>query len=251
MSDSPKTDPAKTDLVIALDAPDAAAAEALMQKLEGLPVVYKVGLELFLGVDKRWVRDLTSAGKRVFLDLKLHDIPNTVAQASVQAARLGVEFLSIHLAGGSRMFDEVDRAMSEALAAGVAGIKPRILGISVLTSFKEEEWRANVAHLAHLDSIRPIEEAVLHFSDMAQSHPAVSGMVCSPREVAAVKARNPGLYLMVPGIRYEGQAANDQARVMTPREARLAGASAIVVGRPITLAEDPRRMAEAMMKDLA
>ncbi len=250
-TDSPKTDPANADLVIALDAPDAPAAEGLMRKLEGLPVVYKVGLELFLGVDKSWIRGLTSAGKRVFLDLKLHDIPNTVAQASVQAARLGVEFLSIHLAGGSRMFDEVDRAMSEALATGAIGVRPRILGISVLTSFCEEEWRANVAHLAHLDSVRPIEEAVLHFSDLAQSHPAIDGMVCSPREVMAVRARNPGLYLMVPGIRFEGQAANDQARVMTPKEARDAGASAIVVGRPITRAEDPRRMAEMILKELS
>jgi len=240
-----------TDLVIALDADSSSRAEALMQKLSGLPVVYKVGLELFLGVEKAWVKNLTSSGKRVFLDLKLHDIPNTVAQASVQAARLGVEFLSIHLAGGSRMFDEVERALTEALASRSVGLKPKILGISVLTSFSEEEWRANVAHLAQLPSVRPIEEAVLHFSDLARSHPGIHGMVCSPQEAASVKARNPELYLMVPGIRFEGQSSDDQSRVMTPAQARRAGATAIVVGRPITRAEDPRRMAEMILKDLS
>lgn len=242
---------AGTDLVVAIDAPDAVRAEALIQELSGLPVVYKVGLELFLGVEKSWVKSLASGGRRVFLDLKLHDIPNTVAQASVQAAKLGVEFLSIHLAGGTRMFDEVERALTEALATGAIEVKPKILGISVLTSFNEEEWRANVAHLAALPSIRPIEEAVLHFSDMARSHPGIQGMVCSPREVATVKARNPELSLVVPGIRFEGQRVDDQSRVMTPAEARKAGASAIVVGRPITRADDPRRMAEMILKDLS
>jgi orotidine-5'-phosphate decarboxylase len=240
-----------TDLVVALDAPDAATAGELIEKLSGLPVVYKVGLELFLGIEKSWVKTLTAGGKRVFLDLKLHDIPNTVAQASVQAARLGVEFLSIHLSGGSRMFDEVERALTETLATGSIGVKPKVLGISVLTSFSEEEWRANVAHFAPLPSIRSIEEAVLHFSDLARSHPGIHGMVCSPREALPVKTRNPELYLMVPGIRFEGQGRDDQSRVMTPSEARKAGASAIVVGRPITRAEDPRRMVEMILKDLS
>ena len=169
-------------IILALDVDTADEALGWARRLRGRVGTCKVGLQLYLRDGQKVLSGLASLGVPVFLDLKFHDIPNTVAQASVQAARLGVEFLSIHLAGGSRMFDEVDRAMSEALATGAIGVRPRILGISVLTSFCEEEWRANVAHLAHLDSVRPIEEAVLHFSDLAQSHPAIGGMVCSPQD---------------------------------------------------------------------
>jgi orotidine-5'-phosphate decarboxylase len=238
------------DLVVALDFPERAPAEALIEKLSGLPVVYKVGLELFIASDPAWVKSLTAAGKRVFLDLKLHDIPNTVAMASIQAAKLGVEFLTVHLSGGSRMLDEIDFRMKDALDSGLIRRRPKILGVSVLTSFQEEEWSANVSHVSKLSGIRTIEESVVRYSDLASLNPCVDGMVCSPKEVAAVRAKYPELFLMIPGIRMAGGNLNDQKRVMTPSEAKAAGASAIVVGRPITESRDPRGAALEILKEI-
>jgi orotidine-5'-phosphate decarboxylase len=239
-----------TELVVALDFNERGEAEALMEKLEGLPVVYKVGLELFLSVGPSWVQTLTSVGQRVFLDLKFHDIPNTVAQAVVQAAKTGAEFTTVHLSGGSRMLDEIDLKLTEALAAGEILARPKVLGVSVLTSFHEEEWIAQVSHVAKLSGVRSIEDSVQHFASLAEEHPAVQGMVCSPKEVERVRLKRPHLYLMVPGIRPEGTPTHDQSRVMTPREAKLAGASAIVVGRPITKAPDPRAATLAILGEI-
>ena len=232
-----------TELVVALDYSDPKKAEALIEKLKGLRVVYKVGLELYLAAGSQWVHALVARGERIFLDLKFHDIPNTVAQAALQAAGLGVEFLTVHLSGGKRMLDEINARLGQP--------RPKVLGVSVLTSFAEEEWVANVSHMAKISGVRPIEETVLHFADLAAQHPGVQGMVCSPKEIEPVRLKYPDLYLMVPGIRMEGEALQDQKRVMTPALARQAGANAIVVGRPITLAADPRAAAEAILKELA
>ncbi len=240
----------KTELVVALDFSERSEAEQLMEKLEGLPVIYKVGLELFLATGASWVQTLCSLGHRVFLDLKFHDIPNTAAQAVVQGAKTGAEFITVHLSGGRRMLDEIDLKLSEALAGGQIGSRPKILGVSVLTSFHEEEWIANVSHMAKISGVRPISDSVQHFASLAHDHPAVQGMVCSPKEIMIVRTKHPQLFLMVPGIRPEGAPAHDQSRVMTPKEAREAGASAVVVGRPITRAQDPRAAAMAILGDL-
>lgn len=239
-----------TDLVVALDFSERSEAEQLMEKLEGLPVIYKIGLELFLSTGASWVQTLCSLGHRVFLDLKFHDIPNTVAQAVVQGAKTGAEFITVHLSGGRRMLDEIDLKLSEALASGQISSRPNILGVSVLTSFHEEEWIANVSHMAKITGVRQISDSVQHFASLAHDHPAVQGMVCSPKEIALVRTKHPHLFLMVPGIRPEGAPAHDQSRVMTPKEAREAGASAVVVGRPITRAEDPRAMTLAILGEL-
>ncbi|NDG85951.1 MAG: orotidine-5'-phosphate decarboxylase [Proteobacteria bacterium] len=240
-----------TELVVALDYSEPKKAEALIEKLKGLPVIYKVGLELYLAADSQWVRGLTSRGERIFLDLKFHDIPNTVAQAVIRAAGLGVEFVTVHLSGGKRMLDEIDARLGEAMNVGAIRSRPKVLGVSVLTSFAEEDWVANVSHMAKLSGLRSIEETVVHFADLASQHPGVQGMVCSPKEVEPVRTKYPDLYLMIPGIRMEGESHQDQKRVMTPASARKAGANAIVVGRSITLASDPRAAAEAILKELA
>lgn len=240
----------RTELVVALDFSERSEAEQLIEKLEGLPVIYKVGLELFLATGAAWIQTLCSLGHRVFLDLKFHDIPNTVAQAVVQGARTGAEFITVHLSGGRRMLDEIDLKLAEALAAGTIDSRPNILGVSVLTSFHEERWIAHVSHMAKISGVRTISDSVQHFASLAHDHPAVQGMVCSPKEVELVRTKHPHLYLMVPGIRPDGSPAYDQSRIMTPKAAREAGASAVVVGRPITRAEDPRAMALAILGDL-
>jgi len=221
-----------------------------MDELHGLPVIYKIGLELFLSSDAQWIQAITASGERVFLDLKFHDIPNTVAQAAVRASKLGVEFMTVHLSGGKRMLDEIDIRLQEAMITGEILNRPKILGVSVLTSFLEEEWVANVSRMAKLTGVRTIQDTVLHFADLAHSHPAIQGMVCSPKEIEAVRFKYPELYLMIPGIRMDGSPLNDQARVRTPAQAAKAGASAIVVGRPITQSENPRKITETYLKEL-
>ena len=240
----------RTDLVVALDFKLKEQAQVLMESLTGLPVIYKVGLELFLSAGPEWVKSLTAKGTRIFLDLKFHDIPNTVGMAVLQASQLGAEFTTVHLLGGKQMLDEILTKQKEASQAGEAKFQSKVLGVSVLTSFKEEDWIANVSHVAKLSSVRSIEESVMRFATLANDHPVVSGMVCSPKEIDPIRLKYPELYLMVPGIRPEGFAANDQSRVMTPRDASNLGASAIVVGRPIIQAENPRKVAEEIIKDL-
>lgn len=127
----------------------------------------------------------------------------------------------------------------------------RILGISVLTSFKEEDWISNTSLIAKLGAARSIHDSVLHYSTVAHDHPAIGGMVCSPLEVQEIKKKYPELYLMVPGIRPKNYQKDDQERVMTPQDAASAGASAIVMGRPITQSENPRLVVEQILKDLS
>ncbi|MBU6153990.1 MAG: orotidine-5'-phosphate decarboxylase [Bdellovibrionales bacterium] len=240
-----------TELVVALDYSDRKSAEILMDELHGLPIIYKIGLELFMSVDAQWIQAITASGERVFLDLKFHDIPNTVSQAAVRASKLGAEFLTVHLAGGKRMLDELDIRLQEAMIAGEITRRPKILGVSVLTSFLEEEWVANVSRMAKLTGVRTIQDTVNHFADLAHSHPAIQGMVCSPKEIETVRFKYPELYLMIPGVRMEGSALHDQARVMTPSQAMKAGASAIVVGRPISRSENPRKIVEDYLREIS
>lgn len=148
------------------------------------------------------------------------------------------------------MLDEIDRRLQEAISSGELVQKPRVLGVSVLTSFKEEDWVANVSHMAKVSAVRTIEETVMHFATLANDHPAIQGMVCSPLEIESIRAKYPDLYLMVPGIRPEGTHAQDQSRVMTPAQAMAKGASAIVVGRSITMSENPRQVVETILKEI-
>lgn len=233
-----------TELAVALDFDRVSEAESMIEVLSGLPVIFKVGLELFTVAGPEWVRGLTSRGCRVFLDLKLHDIPNTVTKAILQIDRMGVEFTTIHLVGGRKMLDQIHRELP-------ASSNLKILGISVLTSFSEEEWVSNTELMAQTGSARGVHESVMRFAELANEHAAISGMVCSPHEIQAIRKTHPELYLMVPGIRPEGSEKNDQERVMTSAEASRAGASAIVVGRPIIRSANPRKTAERILEDLS
>jgi orotidine-5'-phosphate decarboxylase len=225
-----------TELIVALDTPTAVAAEKLLDQLEGLPVIYKVGLELFVSEGPKWVTQrLTSRGFRVFLDLKLHDIPNTVAKAVESAGRLGVELLTVHLAGGRKMLE----------AALAVPRRPKLLGVTVLTSFDEAGWGEVATAVSAIPA--STTTSVRGFFSLAESV-GMDGVVCSTRELPLLERP---LFAVVPGIRPAGSSAQDQGRVATPREAAQAGARAIVVGRPITQAPDPRAAAHAVLAELS
>ncbi|MBU2574664.1 MAG: orotidine-5'-phosphate decarboxylase [Elusimicrobia bacterium] len=222
----------KTRLMIALDAPDLKTARALLEKLKGLPVFYKVGSSLFTLEGPAAVDLAHEYGGKVFLDLKLHDIPNTVKNAVENAAKLGVYSISLHLSGGAEM------------VRAAAGIKkrPELWGITVLTSF-------DAGSFARVGFKGSINETIFNLADLGVKS-GIDGIVCSPREAAAVRKRfGPGIKVITPGIRL-GQACDDQKRAMTPKEAARAGADFIVVGRPVLTARDPARTAAAILKEI-
>lgn len=234
-----------TELIVALDHPTPERALACVEALRGLPLLLKVGSELFLAAGPEFVRRLTGEGARVFLDLKFHDIPHTVAKAARQAADLGVELFTTHLAGGPEMY----RAIRSEWAELPAGRRPpRILGVTVLTSFSTGVWGEVCETLT--GHARSPEASVLALAAKARAWGA-DGVVCSPHELVGIRARDPDLLTVVPGIRPAGADAQDQARVMTPGDAARAGATMIVVGRPITGASDPRAAAHAVLSELA
>jgi orotidine-5'-phosphate decarboxylase len=212
-------------LALALDLDDLAAAVALADRLHPWFGVVKVGLELFTAAGPAAVEKLTRSDRRVFLDLKLHDIPTTVGKAARQVGRLGVGYVTLHAAGGVEML----RAGVEGLVAGAAdaglAARPVALGVTVLTS--DPDASAFPARLA------------------AATEGGCGGVVCSVRELPAVKER-PRLIAVVPGIRLPGGATHDQARVGSPAEAIAAGADLLVVGRAVTAADDPEAAAAAL-----
>jgi orotidine-5'-phosphate decarboxylase len=202
-----------------------AAAHALVERLGASADFYKVGLQLYTAEGPRVVEWLRGAGKRVFLDLKLHDIPNTVRGAAQSAASLGVELLTVHAVGGAPML----RAAVEG-AGGSTGI----LAVTVLTSMTQGDLEASRGH-----TVESVGVEVLRLAGLA-AQAGAHGIVCAGTEVSAVRAvHGEALRTLVPGIRLGGAPAHDQARVMTPREAAKAGASYVVIGRTVTAADDP------------
>jgi orotidine-5'-phosphate decarboxylase len=237
---SAQTAPPKTTqdrLIVALDFPDAAAALACVDQLTGSVSWFKVGLELYLASGESVVRELKKRGHSVFLDLKLHDIPNTAAAAVRSLARLEPDLLTVHAAGG--------RAMLNAAAEAVRGLPhpPRLLAVTVLTS-------VDAASLAETGVPAAPVEQVLRLARLA-AECGIEGMVCSPAEVAALHSALPKALLVTPGIRPAGSDAGDQKRIATPQFALAAGASMLVIGRPITAAPDPKAAAQAILSDMA
>ncbi|MGC9291174.1 MAG: orotidine-5'-phosphate decarboxylase [Acidobacteriaceae bacterium] len=233
--DTPR--PVSDRLIVALDFPSADAALALARQLQGTCRWMKVGLELYLSAGSRVIDDLREQGFSVFLDLKLHDIPNTVAGAVRAAARAGTSLLTVHAVGGPAML----RAAAE--AAAEAKDPPHLLAVTVLTSMDAAELSAiGIAHT-------PAEQ-VLRLAQMATAS-GISGLVCSPQEVGLLRHElGEGPLLVTPGIRPAGSAANDQKRMASPGAAMLAGASYLVVGRPITQADDPAQAARQFVDEI-
>ena len=243
-----KTDLARERLIVALDVPTAAAAEVLLNRLDGACQWFKVGLELFTAAGPAVLEPLAARGHSVFLDLKFHDIPNTVAGAVRSAAAWGVRMITIHAAGGPAML-----ATAKAALDGVAN-PPELLAVTVLTSMDSAQLESTGIARSPADQVNLLAKMALDAG--------IRGFVCSPQEVAALRAlTGPQGVIVVPGIRPAGAnpvdanpaSANidDQKRIATPADALLAGASFLVVGRPITQALDPALAAEAILAEMA
>lgn len=221
-------------LIVALDRSGREDLLRLAGGLTGVAGVLKVGLQAFVANGPSIVRELGRQGHRIFLDLKLHDIPNTVSRAVTEAARLGVSMLTVHASGGA--------AMMRAAAEAAAGTDLLVLGVTVLTSLDD-------AALAAIGYSGTPEQSVVRLARLARES-GLGGVVASPREIASIRsACGPGLRIVTPGIRAVAS-DDDQARTLTAREAIAAGADWIVVGRPITDAQDPRAAAEAIVRQI-
>jgi orotidine-5'-phosphate decarboxylase len=231
---------ARSRLIVALDLPTAHAAARLAERLEGRAGVFKVGFELFSAEGPVLPRSLAARGERVFLDLKFHDIPNTVRSASREAARLGVSMFNVHALGGSKM---MEAAGEGALEGRLGGKRPLVLAVTLLTSL-------SAADLRELGIPGRPEETVIRLALLAQSA-GVDGVVASAREARAIRgACGPDFKIVTPGIRPASFAPQDQARVSTPADAIRAGADYLVVGRPITAAPDPASAADAIVAEI-
>jgi orotidine-5'-phosphate decarboxylase len=222
-------------IFVALDTQDLGRAAALARAVAGLVGGVKIGKELFTAHGPDGVRAV-AGGVPLFLDLKFHDIPNTVAGALRSAIHLRPAFVNVHASGG--------KAMLEAAVQAVAGVpRPQLLGVTVLTSLGEDD-------LGDVGQAGPLADQVLRLAHLAQSC-GLDGVVCSPREIAAIKAAcGPDFVLMVPGIRPAWAASGDQKRVMTPGEALAAGADYLVIGRPVTGAQDAAAAARRIVEEI-
>jgi orotidine-5'-phosphate decarboxylase len=233
-----RTTAARQRLIVALDVPSAAASAELVEKLEGTCQWFKVGMELFTAAGPAVLEPLIERGYSVFLDLKFHDIPNTVAGAVRSAATLGVRMVNVHAAGGPAML-----AAAKAALEGVTN-PPELLAVTVLTSM-------DAAQLESSGIIRTPAQQVELLAKMCLAA-GIRGFVCSPQEVAALRAlTGPDGVLVIPGIRPTGADTNDQKRLATPAEALRAGASYLVVGRPVSQATDPAAAAQAVLEEMA
>jgi orotidine-5'-phosphate decarboxylase len=226
---------ARDRLIVALDVPKADAARALVDRLAGHVGMFKVGSQLFTAAGPDLVREVVGRGQRVFLDLKYHDIPNTVAGSVASACRLGVSLVDVHGLGG--------RAMMEAAVGALPAMGIRLLAITILTSHDEETLGQIGVNGSMTDSVRRLA--------LLAKEAGLDGVVASPQEVAVVREACGSDFLIVtPGIRPAGAAVGDQARAATPAAALRAGADYVVVGRPIVAAEEPAAAADAIVREM-
>jgi orotidine-5'-phosphate decarboxylase len=228
----------KCDLILALDLDNRAEALDLLRELRGGLHWVKIGLQMFTAHGPAVVEEVAALGFRVFLDLKLHDIPHTVAKAVQSLASLPIGMLTLHTSGGTEMMRWAEQARQQHAPDLL------LLGVTVLTSHDDETLRATGVS----DGAAAQVDRLAHLAAGA----GLRGLVCSPREVAALRAElPPALQFVTPGVRPAGSAADEQKRVMTPAEAAAAGANYIVVGRPILRAPDPAAAARAILDELA
>jgi orotidine-5'-phosphate decarboxylase len=228
----------RNPLIVALDVPSAEQAISLAQRVAPHVGAFKVGKELFVSAGPDFIRQLRDTGASVFLDLKFHDIPHTVAKAVAAAVRLDVQMLTVHTSGGRAMMRAAENAAQE--TAGTLGRPvPLVLGVTVLTSMDE-------AALSELGITRGVAAQVEHLAKLAVDA-GLRGLVCSPLELTRLRSVLPTTtQLVTPGIRTGAEPPDDQKRTLSPREALSAGASWLVVGRPIYAAQDPVAAAAAI-----
>ncbi|OXM15715.1 orotidine-5'-phosphate decarboxylase [Paenibacillus herberti] len=231
-------------VMVALDYPDAASAEALLKQLEGIPCYMKVGMQLFYTAGPDFVRMLKARGYRVFLDVKMHDIPNTVKGGANSVTRLGVDMFNVHAAGGRDMMEAAMDGVEEALVADPSLVRPTVIAVTQLTSTSDEVLNDEIGILG------TVAESVTRYA-MLTIASGLDGVVASPHEVVRVKDTcGPTFQTVTPGIRPTGADIGDQTRVMTPQDALKAGTDYMVIGRPITQATDPRAALESIIEEL-
>lgn len=229
-------------IIVALDVDNFEKMITMAMRLGDSVSFAKVGMELFYSAGNETVLFLRASGKKVFLDLKFHDIPNTVAASVATLTRLGASVLSLHAAGGRAMLSAA--AESAKAAAEKYGVeRPRLVAITALTSFDEVGWQEIGGQL-------PIRDHVLKLAELAQSS-GVDGVVASPREAEIIRDLcGPDFLIITPGIRPASAEINDQKRIATPSEALRLGASQLVIGRPITAAENPRQAVKQILAEI-
>jgi len=231
---------ARERLIVALDTPDLDRVHALVSQLKDVVGAFKVGKELFVAQGPKAVQTVHDAGGRVFLDLKFHDIPNTVAGAVRAACGMGVWMMNVHASGGAAMM----QAAADAATESATDTTPLVIGVTILTSLDDEAverigYRQNAAAM------------VPHLAALAKEG-RLDGVVASPREVVAIReACGTDFLIVTPGVRPAGSSVNDQKRIATPGQAIANGASHLVVGRPITQAENPAEAARNIVEEIA
>jgi orotidine-5'-phosphate decarboxylase len=235
--------PAWERIIVALDVPSAEAGRRAAQDLHGHVGMFKVGSEAFTAEGPVLARYLVATGERVFLDLKFHDIPNTVRAAARQAAMLGVSLLNVHASGGRKMMEAALEGVRSAEGARAAATRTQVLAVTALTSLGPGD-------LAEVGFSGSPEQMVVGLARLAQKA-GLDGVVASPQEIAAIrKACGPNFLIVTPGIRPATAASDDQTRIATPESALRAGADYLVIGRPITGAMDPAAAADAIAAEM-
>ena len=233
---------ARDRLICALDFPTFDEAKALVEELGDAVTFYKVGMELFYGAGPDIIRYLKEKDKKVFLDLKLQDIPNTVAHSLAVLTRLGADIMNVHAVGGSKMMAEGMKAVKEA-AAELGRPAPKLIAVTVLTSMDKAQWKP-------LNYARPIGEEVLDLAALTKES-GLDGVVASPREAAGIRERCGKDFLIVtPGVRPAWAASNDQSRIATPAAAIGNGSTHLVVGRPITRADNKQEAVRKILEEM-
>jgi orotidine-5'-phosphate decarboxylase len=233
----------RNPIIVALDVPDAGAALKLVEQLAPVSGGFKIGSELFTGAGPDIVKKIRALGALVFLDLKFHDIPNTVAKAVVAAVQLDVQMLTVHTSGGTEMLKAAEQAAQEN-AWKFGRTPPLVLGVTVLTSLDSGALRET-------GSDANVEFQVRRLATLA-TKAGLRGLVCSPLEISALRKILPAsTQLVTPGIRTGEEKPDDQKRTLEPKEAMMAGASWLVIGRPICAAENPRAAAEKILESIS
>ncbi|HEV8482406.1 MAG TPA: orotidine-5'-phosphate decarboxylase [Blastocatellia bacterium] len=232
----------KDRIVVALDVPGRDRALRLVEQLSGLVGMFKIGSQLFTAEGPDLVREIVGAGERVFLDLKFHDIPNTVATAAESAARLGVSIFNVHALGGAEMMRSAAHAVKD---RGILWMtRPAVLGVTVLTSMDE-------SNLAEVGVNTDMNSEVVRLATLARDS-GLDGVVASPREIRLIRefVASEGFIILTPGIRPAGTATGDQKRIATPLDAIRDGADFLVIGRAITSSDNPRAVVQRLLEEI-
>ena len=232
----------RNPIIAALDVPTAEQALKLAEEIASVVGAFKIGSELFTAAGPDIVKKIRATGASVFLDLKFHDIPNTVAKAVTSAVQLDVQMITVHTSGGFEMLKAAEQAAEE-VAWKLGRIPPLVLGVTVLTSL-------DIAALREIGLDVNVDYQVRRLATVA-TKAGLRGLVCSPQEVAKLRQTiPPAMQLITPGIRTGAEMADDQQRTLTPKEAIQAGANWLVIGRPIYAAENPRAAVEKILESL-